>query len=169
MLIFKSIFKSKTPPRRKPVASNENEDEFSMQVEYSEAKRNSVSWKLVSATPKTPIEGLDAHSSANAHIGRQIWMCEDKKSSSKRVAETRAAYQESSETIRHSADEVYRSQCEDKRTDAFTATQDTSASHIQRVGKALSSAAKYVCSLQEPDGHWPGDYGGPMFLLPGQY
>lgn len=32
---------------------------------------------------------------------------------------------------------------------------------------AISSAAKFLCSLQGEDGHWPGDYGGPLFLMPG--
>jgi hypothetical protein len=25
----------------------------------------------------------------------------------------------------------------------------------------------YYSALQDEDGHWPGDYGGPMFLMPG--
>lgn len=29
------------------------------------------------------------------------------------------------------------------------------------------TALNYYLSLQADDGHWPGDYGGPMFLLPG--
>jgi hypothetical protein len=31
----------------------------------------------------------------------------------------------------------------------------------------LREAIKYFQALQDDDGHWPGDYGGPMFLLPG--
>ena len=34
----------------------------------------------------------------------------------------------------------------------------------------LASALKgmqYYSTLQMSDGHWPGDYGGPMFLMPG--
>ena len=31
----------------------------------------------------------------------------------------------------------------------------------------LTAAVKFYECLQEEDGHWPGDYGGPMFLLPG--
>ena len=35
---------------------------------------------------------------------------------------------------------------------------------------ALEAARKgfsFVQKLQAPGGHWPGEYGGPMFLLPG--
>ncbi len=32
---------------------------------------------------------------------------------------------------------------------------------------ALKKGISYFGSLQLPDGHWAGDYGGPMFLLPG--
>lgn len=37
--------------------------------------------------------------------------------------------------------------------------------------EAVSTTLKRVLStfstLQAHDGHWPGDYGGPMFLMPG--
>ncbi|UJR16569.1 hypothetical protein I4U23_003470 [Adineta vaga] len=33
--------------------------------------------------------------------------------------------------------------------------------------KSMLNAINYYSSLQVEDGHWPGDYGGPMFLLPG--
>ena len=31
----------------------------------------------------------------------------------------------------------------------------------------LKRAALFYSTLQAEDGHWAGDYGGPMFLLPG--
>ena len=37
----------------------------------------------------------------------------------------------------------------------------------QTVVKGTLNAIDYYRSLQVEDGHWPGDYGGPMFLLPG--
>ena len=32
---------------------------------------------------------------------------------------------------------------------------------------ALRQGMEYYAALQLDDGHWPGDYGGPLFLLPG--
>ncbi|KAL4593971.1 hypothetical protein ACB092_M003900 [Castanea dentata] len=35
------------------------------------------------------------------------------------------------------------------------------------VTKTLRRAISFYSTIQAHDGHWPGDYGGPMFLLPG--
>lgn len=32
---------------------------------------------------------------------------------------------------------------------------------------ALREGVSFYQQLQQPDGHWPGDYGGPLFLMPG--
>ncbi len=37
----------------------------------------------------------------------------------------------------------------------------------QKVTDALIKGINYFSYLQSEDGHWPGDYGGPLFLLPG--
>ncbi len=34
--------------------------------------------------------------------------------------------------------------------------------------EAAYNACKFYCKLQAEDGHWAGDYGGPLFLMPGQ-
>lgn len=31
----------------------------------------------------------------------------------------------------------------------------------------LCSALDFYSTIKADDGYWPGDYGGPMFLLPG--
>ncbi|MFO0551306.1 MAG: terpene cyclase/mutase family protein [Polyangiaceae bacterium] len=35
------------------------------------------------------------------------------------------------------------------------------------VETAIRRGGRLLCSLQRDDGHWPGDYGGPLFLMPG--
>lgn len=37
----------------------------------------------------------------------------------------------------------------------------------ERVRAAILRAVENLRARQEPDGHWAGDYGGPLFLLPG--
>lgn len=35
------------------------------------------------------------------------------------------------------------------------------------VTNTLRRAISFYSTIQAHDGHWPGDYGGPMFLIPG--
>jgi lanosterol synthase len=37
----------------------------------------------------------------------------------------------------------------------------------QKITNALIKGINYFTFLQSDEGHWPGDYGGPLFLLPG--
>ena len=37
----------------------------------------------------------------------------------------------------------------------------------ESVTTTLTRALNFYSTLQSHDGHWPGDYAGPMFLLPG--
>lgn len=39
--------------------------------------------------------------------------------------------------------------------------------HKTLLERSLARSVQYYRTLQMSDGHWPGDYGGPMFLLPG--
>lgn len=42
-----------------------------------------------------------------------------------------------------------------------------SNSKIESIEEAFHRGVAFYAQLQTPDGNWPGDYGGPMFLLPG--
>lgn len=48
--------------------------------------------------------------------------------------------------------------------EAVSAAEEDSGTFV---GKAIVRAASFFSSMQCGDGHWAGDYGGPMFLLPG--
>jgi cycloartenol synthase len=38
---------------------------------------------------------------------------------------------------------------------------------VEAVSTTLKRALNRFSTIQAHDGHWPGDYGGPMFLMPG--
>lgn len=44
---------------------------------------------------------------------------------------------------------------------------DATASLKERAHTALLNGFSFYETLQEPDGNWAGDYGGPLFLIPG--
>ena len=48
-------------------------------------------------------------------------------------------------------------------------TSGTADAPVSRdiVEQALRAGIDFYQGLQDDDGHWPGDYGGPMFLMPG--
>lgn len=65
----------------------------------------------------------------------------------------------------NSGDLVYRSNAEDSY-----AGENYSEDFFQQFSaeeKAYLKAVHFYAKLQAEDGHWPGDYGGPHFLLPG--
>ena len=72
----------------------------------------------------------------------------------------------------NSSDLVYRTEVIRSR---FKEWEDKDSEDLNPVdsnllGQAFNAASKglnFYQSLQMDDGHWPGDYGGPLFLLPG--
>ncbi|GKB49080.1 cycloartenol synthase [Tanacetum coccineum] len=132
----------------------------------------------------------------NDHIGRQIWEFDPTSGSVEELAEIdklRKTFRDNRFEKKHSADLLMRSQLMDlvgkgrtlrlsRRTiilvqfakensvsvfppkvnikDAEDITED-------KVTNVLRRAIGFHSTLQADDGHWPGDYGGPMFLLPG--
>lgn len=68
----------------------------------------------------------------------------------------------------NSADKVFRDQAINERLKPFTGQIPQSGNaDDQKVVDALVKGIHYFSNLQTEEGHWPGDYGGPMFLLPG--
>lgn len=45
--------------------------------------------------------------------------------------------------------------------------QDHKDINEEAVTTTLRRALRFYSTIQAHDGHWPGDYGGPMFLMPG--
>ncbi len=84
------------------------------------------------------------------------------------VDAARAAFAASRDARKHSADELLRLQCVHRaapRPPPPPARGDTPMP--DGLAGALRSALGFYEQLQCEDGHWPGDYGGPMFLMPG--
>ena len=52
----------------------------------------------------------------------------------------------------------------------FVSFQEKEAPALPKAEKAQDAAKngiKFYSKLQAEDGHWAGDYGGPLFLMPG--
>lgn len=68
----------------------------------------------------------------------------------------------------NSADRVYRHAVVNAKYREFVGQIPPAKNpEAQRVTDALIKGINYFSCLQSEDGHWPGDYGGPLFLLPG--
>ena len=67
-----------------------------------------------------------------------------------------------------SGDRVFREQAVDTNSHPYTGkTPRAKTPEEQTLIDALVRGIHYFSQLQSDEGHWPGDYGGPLFLLPG--
>jgi len=67
-----------------------------------------------------------------------------------------------------SGDKVFRQQATQKNASHFIGEKPISEDkQEQRLIDSLIKGMHYFSQLQSEEGHWPGDYGGPLFLLPG--
>ena len=127
-------------------------------------------WKFVSAGNSG---GNPLLHSLNGNKGRQTWEFDPKAGTAEQRAQVERLRQEfaaNRDTQHHSADELLRLQCADK----IKAKKHSPPSgpvpeqlDAKRVEGHLKGAISFYECLQQDDGHWPGDYGGPMFLFPG--
>ena len=68
----------------------------------------------------------------------------------------------------NSGDKVYRHAAINAKYQAFSGELPPAKNpEEQKIADALIKGINYFACLQSEDGHWPGDYGGPLFLLPG--
>jgi len=136
-------------------------------------RERSGTWTLRTSTGESPL-GPVQHT-LNDNLGRQLWTFDPSSKpaawEAERLAQFRAAYAVESESRHHSADEPYRLQClratGGKSFGGAKKPPPASASEEVRVEAALRSGIGFYGSIQMESGHWPGDYGGPNFLLPG--
>ena len=68
----------------------------------------------------------------------------------------------------NSGDKVFRGSAIAANFHEFTGKfPSLESSKAQKIADRLIKGINYYAHLQSDDGHWPGDYGGPLFLLPG--
>lgn len=135
-------------------------------------------WRLISAGNS---DGNPLVWSNNNHDGRHTWVY-DKDSGSpadrQEVERLRSAFTERRLDQRHSSDELLRLQScvRDSKTKALPSHRAslptakvvlTEEQQAESVAAHLRDGMAFYETLQQDDGHWPGDYGGPMFLMPG--
>ncbi|RCV34148.1 hypothetical protein SETIT_7G138400v2 [Setaria italica] len=112
--------------------------------------------------------------STNNFAGRQVWEFDPDHGTAEeraQVEEARRGFADHRFELRDSADHLMRLQF----AKANPLKLDLSATKLEEeedvteeaVSTSLRRAISRLSTLQAHDGHWPGDYGGPMFLIPG--
>ena len=125
-------------------------------------------WRLVSASNSDHHPHLH---SLNENAGRQTWEWDDK-ASRKDQAEVESLQQGFAHfrhVQKHSSDELLRMQSADKRRGIVRPPKVAKGKQPtdEQCKESAQAALLFYETLQQDDGHWPGDYGGPMFLMPG--
>ena len=109
----------------------------------------------------------------NNAIGRQTWEYDPQAGTAaekKEVDRLQTAFTANRERQPHSADELLRLQSRSRIRTAIEAPKlstNGKAVSEEELQQSLRAGISFYESLQQEDGHWPGDYGGPMFLMPG--
>ena len=124
--------------------------------------------------------------SLNHHVGRQTWEFDANAGTfaeRELVEQARVYFAKHRVTQQHSSDELLRQQYDSVRVlrgrqitvsppkkEAYDDDEaNTRNSPVPRnvVDQAMRAGVDFYQGLQDSDGHWPSDYGGPMFLIPG--
>nr|GMC58456.1 cycloartenol synthase 2-like [Ipomoea batatas] len=111
--------------------------------------------------------------SVNNHIGRQYWEFDPNLGTPEereQVERLRAKFHKNRFEIKHSSDLLMRMQFEKEKAQEMRLQQVKVESEEEiseeAVVRTLRRGLKFYSTIQADDGHWPGDYGGPLFLLP---
>ncbi|KAG6766616.1 hypothetical protein POTOM_027783 [Populus tomentosa] len=132
-------------------------------------------WKLTIGAESVHDNGQSSSwlKSVNNHLGRQVWeFCPQLGSPEEllQLQNARLSFQAQRFDKKHSADLLMRFQFE-KENPCVNLPQikvkDDEDVTEEAVTTTLRRAVSFYRKIQAHDGHWPGDYGGPMFLLPG--
>ncbi|PRQ36957.1 putative cycloartenol synthase [Rosa chinensis] len=110
--------------------------------------------------------------SVNNHVGRQFWEFDPNLGTPEeraQVEKTRLEFRNNRFQSKHSSDLLMRLQKESDRMELPAQVKIKSEEEINEevVATTLRRGLRFYSTLQAEDGFWPGDYGGPLFLLPG--
>ncbi|XP_022842490.1 cycloartenol Synthase-like [Olea europaea var. sylvestris] len=112
--------------------------------------------------------------SVNGHVGRQIWDYDSNAGSPEelvKIEKFRAQFRSQRLEKKHSSDRLMRFQFSKENQSSLLLPQvkvrETEDITEDKVVDTLRRAINFHSTLQACDGHWPGDYGGPLFLIPG--
>lgn len=112
--------------------------------------------------------------SLNNHVGRQVWEFDPNLGTPEELLEVEKAredYRNLRFEKKHSSDLLMRLQFARENPCNMVIPQvkleDTEDVTEEAVTTTLRRAIGFHSTIQAHDGHWPGDYGGPMFLMPG--
>ncbi|KAH0934695.1 hypothetical protein HID58_011812 [Brassica napus] len=110
----------------------------------------------------------------NNHVGRQFWDFDPNLGTPEELAaveEARKSFRENRFAKKHSSDLLMRLQFSRESLSRPVLPQvnikDGDDVTEKMVETTLKRGVDFYSTIQASDGHWAGDYGGPMFLLPG--
>ncbi|CAN4097427.1 unnamed protein product [Withania somnifera] len=112
--------------------------------------------------------------SLNNHVGRQYWEFDQNGGTNEErshVENIRQHFHKNRFHVKHSSDLLLRFQfAKEKEIEMLGKVKmesEEEKSEEAVVRTALRRALRFYSIIQAEDGHWPADYGGPLFLLPG--
>jgi cycloartenol synthase len=136
-------------------------------------------WRFL--TGAATAKGAADLTSLNDHAGRQTWVFDPEAGTPEQRAAAEAAradFAAHRSRRKHSGDALLRLQAASAASAASAGGpprptppppgpgRDVHADAASTTA-ALHAGAAFYASLQSAEGHWPGDYGGPLFLFPG--